>query len=137
MANNTSSTSSMSTTTAVSFDECDNPVFPLDLSGFDAIATSCTPAVEKRDGKKTDKPLIDKATGKRIYWTNIIIAPKQMSIGQDRLFLFGVPSEGAPVAPVGKGTPVEFVNPRIALVRGYDGGEFKFVFDALKPKKAN
>ena len=138
MASNTSSSTPLSATTTVSFDENGNPVFPLDLSGFDAVAASCKASTIWEGGEDTGKPKYDEATGKRLYGVKVLIAPKGASVGQDRSFYLSIPSDGAPVVVARNGnTPVELVNPRLVLLRGTKYASFELGLDAIKPKKAN
>ena len=82
----------------------------------------------KRDGVKTDKPLVDLETGKRIYWTALVFFPADSVGGQDVEVL--ARCIGDVIAP--DGALVELVNPRVEL----DNRGFSLIIDGVKELKA-
>lgn len=76
---------------------------------------------EKENGVRTDKPLIDAATGKRVYWLALTIFPVG-SIGGEDIELFAkCLSDDMPInINSGERPLVELLNPTIELAeRGF------------------
>ena len=106
--------------------------YKIDLSALHARVGICSPGCVKVGGEKTDQPLIDPTTNKRIYWLQLKTFPLDSTGGEDVTIWAKCPSDASPVASVTDGAQVELINPSVELG---DRG-FSLVVEGVREIKA-
>lgn len=79
-------------------------------------AKGCHPGYEKRNGVKTDKPLVDAQTGNSIYWISAVAFPENSAGGEDVPILIKCPSATTPLTLASGERPlVKLITPRVEI----------------------
>jgi hypothetical protein len=89
----------------------------LDLSSVSIKLKGCYPGFVKEGDRKTDKPLVDAATGKRVFWAALVMFPRGSGGGEDVSILCRFVSETRPniEVPADGSVAVTLVNPAAVI----------------------
>jgi hypothetical protein len=89
---------------------------PLDTSPALTRLRRVSPGFVKQGGEKTNVPLLDGATGKRVWWLSLVLFPKETSGGEDVAVFARCASDSEPIAlNDGEAPLVELVGAAVSL----------------------